>query len=94
MCRSLRRALLLLAVVSTCLAGCAAEDPIHGAVPSGDGGSSGGKLPDPCADGDLRSCKINLPTQGDIVHCMYGVARCDGVTWGAALARGGAHKES
>jgi hypothetical protein len=78
----------LCAFAALCLSGCAADDPLHDAVPSGTGGSIGQRPPEPCAEGDIRSCKIDLPTQGDVIHCIYGVERCVDGRWDACEVPG------
>jgi hypothetical protein len=86
---SIRWAASLLAAVSVSLSGCASDDPLHDAVPEGTGGTLHPKPPDPCAEGDQRACKIDLPTQGDVIHCMHGMESCVGGAWGACVVSAG-----
>jgi len=37
--------------------------------------------PAPCEDGDVKSCKFDLPTHDGIQSCWTGVRLCAGGTW-------------
>lgn len=37
--------------------------------------------PAPCDDGDVRSCKVNLPSHDGIESCWTGVRLCAGGAW-------------